>query len=354
MITGRTYSIMNVYLDTTGSCTNKCYMCPGRAAKIHNNPMPDSVFDIVIERLKEYQFKGNLHFYGQNEPFTDSKIFERVYFARESLPEAKLHMISNFTVINEDQMDKLAVLPLDRLVNSIYALDADSYLKICQKPNFNRAISNQVLFVKKWAKKKTYPFNVFLLDTEYNRHDNDFIQYFLEILPVTKTVYTSLFSSRHVLPRKVNMANFGLSLYQNLLVTGGGKVSICNHDHDCDLSPGNIKDMELAEIVNGPQARALRRGMLFAGGGTFCSVCDWANEHKLLFFLLPHDSFRKKILAKYSLDNGFNKKTFRTIAENSADDIDKKMDFFTRTFPDNHDVSQIISTLRKDFLERQY
>ena len=104
MLAGKTPKLLNVYINTSGACTNRCYMCPGRAAKTCNKPMSDPVFSTVMQRLSEYDFEGHLHFYGQNEPLTDPQIFERIQYARQRLPKASLHMISNFTVLSDSML----------------------------------------------------------------------------------------------------------------------------------------------------------------------------------------------------------------------------------------------------------
>ena len=354
MLTGKTPKLLNVYINTSGACTNRCYMCPGRAAKTHNKPMSDSVFSTVVQRLAEYDFDGNLHFYGQNEPLTDPNIFKRIQYAKQRLPKTSLHMISNFTILSDSMLEKLLQMPLDRLVNSIYALDAESYEKICGRPNYIKAITNQVKFIKRWSRKKKYPFLVFLIDSEHNRSDQKFMEWFLRKLPVTKTERSPLFHTRNVLPRESSHHNFGICLFQNMLINGEGNTSICPFDHDCEMFSGNILHMGIPEIMNSRDARRIRCNILYKKGSRypdFCSVCDYANENKMLYFFLPQDKIRRKIQAAAGFDNGFSQKQFRTVSVNSDSKIMKKQVWFDHIFADETHIPETIALCREKFVK---
>jgi MoaA/NifB/PqqE/SkfB family radical SAM enzyme len=354
MLAGKTPNLLNVYINTSGVCTNRCYMCPGRAAKTRNKPMSDTVFSTVMQRLSEYDFDGNLHFYGQNEPLTDPCIFDRIQEARKLLPRASLHMISNFTILSDSMLEKLLHMPLDRLVNSIYALDAESYEKICGRPNYNKAITNQVKFIKRWSRIKKYPFLVFLIDSEHNRSDQKFMEWFLRQLPVSKTERSPMFHTRNVLPRERNHQNFGICLFQNLLINGEGNTSICPFDHDCEMICGNIRQMGIHEIINSCDAKRIRCNIMHKKGSQypdFCSVCDYANENKMLYFFLPQDQTRRKVQAAAGFDNGFSQKQFRTVSVNSDSEIMKKQVWFDRMFADEAHIPETIALCREKFIK---
>ena len=85
MLLGKIYALDFVYLDTTGACTNRCYMCPARIAVTKRNYMSDEVFEKVIDELVKNNYSGGLHFYGQDEPLLDKNLFERIDFAHERL-----------------------------------------------------------------------------------------------------------------------------------------------------------------------------------------------------------------------------------------------------------------------------
>lgn len=357
--TGRSIGLDAAVVETSGACTNRCYMCPGRASKGVRKYMSASVFTKFLDQLAQMDFAGELYLFGQNEPLLDKRIFDRVREAAERLPKAKLLFITNFTYCTPEMTEELISLPLSRLTTSLYALTAKDYEAICGKDNFDRVIPNLVRFAKKWNDNRPYLFTVNLIKSPYNSHDKEFIDYFLNTIPCSGTARFPVLRQRGVIQKKFAKWVFTKCLYNTVKVTDNGKMTLCSFDADAEMYIGHINDVSIDSAYDSEQARKIRKSIFYKCGGkkykNFCPVCDYADEHKILYFLLPFgESFRKKLYKKI----GFNKDHFEQWGKlfkhwNSPQEIIKRSEHFERIFPNNGEdrVAQLEAFRRSFFAE---
>ena len=284
ILLGKSLIIESVIIETTGACTNRCYMCLGRSGIKKRKYIPDDIFEKVINRLSDFNYSGQIYFFGQNEPILDKNIFERLNYASKKLPNARIIFISNFTFLNDEVIKKLLDAPISRLTNSIYALDSTSYQKICGRDNFNSAVTNLINFSKEWAKKKPYDFTIYCIKSEYNKHDIDFIEYLLDKFPCSAGVQTYMLNTRNIIKRSNNPWFFSPFLYSTIKITGDGDMPICSFDPDSKLLVGNIINDNLKEAINNNIAIKIRNDIFYGRtdiGNEFCNVFDSAQEHKM-------------------------------------------------------------------------
>ncbi|MEI7474092.1 MAG: radical SAM protein [bacterium] len=357
---GKSTDIKGIYIDTMGTCTNKCYMCPARAGKKKNKYMSDELFNKVIQGLKNYNYKKPINLYGQDEPFLDPKIFDRLLHAKKELPTSEMILISNFSVLNDEKIDKLLEMPLNRLTNSIFALDAETYEKVCGSKNFERAFINLIKFCKKWSKTSPFYFSLHYIKTPYNKHDMKFIKYFLTLMPVSTTVETKLINLRGILHKNGSPWKFDTCLFNGpLKVTANGELSQCMCDHDSDYTIGNINDSDLTDIINSKRARKTRLDLLFGKDkkmNEFCSVCDFAVENKFLYFLIPNYRLRHFIANRLGLEKGMTYyMDTDVILPNSKEEIQAKLEIFNTIFKDGDEANWLnsLATLRNDFSQKR-
>jgi len=276
----------NISIETTSYCTNRCYMCPARKRTIKQGLMSDKTFEKIIKELAEYNYSGLLHLYAQGEPLLDKKLFERIEYTRKYLPNANIRLISNFVLLNDEIIQKLLNAPLNSLVISVYALDKETYKKICGRDHFDKVIVNLIQFCKEWAKKQPYMFSVFLIDSEYNEHDADFIQQFLEKLPCSEVARMPVYKIPGIAKRESKPLFFCLNIFSTLKIDINGDMSFCVTDVNSEMKIGNVKNDSLFSCFNSVEAKGLRKKLLFERNNK-CDYCDFAGEHKILYFLLP-------------------------------------------------------------------
>ena len=289
ILMGLSYGLNIVHIETTGSCTNRCYMCPSRAGKKKRKYMSDYIFEKVIDELSSQKFSKTIFFEGQNEPLLDKRLFERIDFARKKLPNAEFILMSNFTFLPDGSMEKLLNSPIDRLVTDVYALDKEEYKKICGTENAEKVIKNIEKFSKRWAEIKPYEFNLYTFENRYNRESLENIKRFMEGIPCSNRIFYFEFANRNVVPKKRNNWFFDLDLFSAIMIRGNGDVSPCVFDCNSEMKIGNVVKDNIYDLLNNKKARKIRRELFYNGKKwqDYCAVCDAATEHKILYFLLP-------------------------------------------------------------------
>ena len=120
-----------VNLETVNRCNSTCEFC---TANIHAEKrpymrMPDELYYSIIDQLQEWNYKGHLTLYGNNEPWLDKRIVEFHRYAREKLPDAFIFMSTNGLLLDIDKVR--AIVPyVDQLVINNYCLDMKMHKNI--------------------------------------------------------------------------------------------------------------------------------------------------------------------------------------------------------------------------------
>lgn len=116
----------HVEIETINRCNGICSFCPinclidSREKKI----MPENLFYKIIDELAELDYLGRLALFSNNEPLLDNRIIEFHKYARQKLPNARMHLYTNGTLLNFEKF--LALLEvLDELIIDNYQQDLE-------------------------------------------------------------------------------------------------------------------------------------------------------------------------------------------------------------------------------------
>lgn len=113
-----------VNLETVNRCNSTCEFCTANihAEKRPYMKMPDELYYSIIDQLAEWDYKGHLTLYGNNEPWLDKRIVEFHKYAREKLPDTFIFMSTNGLLLDVDKVK--AIVPyVDQLIINNYCLD---------------------------------------------------------------------------------------------------------------------------------------------------------------------------------------------------------------------------------------
>lgn len=113
-----------VNLETINRCNSTCEFCTANkhAEKRPYKRMEDSLFYSIIDQLHDWNYKGHLTMYGNNEPWLDTRIVEFHKYAREKLPDSYIFMSTNGLLLNVDKVK--AIVPyVNQLIINNYCLD---------------------------------------------------------------------------------------------------------------------------------------------------------------------------------------------------------------------------------------
>jgi len=238
-----------IELETINRCNSKCQFCPVNAT-VPQRPkkyMSNELFHKIINELKTMNFVGQICMFSANEPFLDPNIIDRIKFAKINLPNAKMNITSNGSMLN-----------LKKFLASIDYIDE--------------------LIINNY-------------DTERKVHDNlwDIVNYckehpeksYQEKVQIRVRRVDEILSSRagKAPNRKefFDVSRHSCALpFQQIIVSPDGKVKLCSNDTLGDCILGDVNTESLVDIWYGEKFNNVRE-KLFKGRETFdiCSKCDF-------------------------------------------------------------------------------
>lgn len=113
-----------VNLETINRCNSTCEFCTANknAEKRPYMRMSDEMFYSIIDQLRDWNYKGHVTMYGNNEPWLDTRIVEFHKYAREQLPDCYIFMSTNGLLLDVKKV-KSIVPYVDQLIINNYCLD---------------------------------------------------------------------------------------------------------------------------------------------------------------------------------------------------------------------------------------
>lgn len=236
-----------IEIETINRCNGGCSFCPvskqndTRDLKI----MKRSLFVKIIDELAAINYSGRLALFSNNEPFLDESIIEKHRYARKKLPNARMYLFTNGTLLTLDKFR--SILPyLDELIIDNYQQDlkliknCEEIAKYCDK---NKVLKEKVTIVLRKPKEKLT-----------NRGGD----------APNRTDLVSFPEARCVLP------------FEQMIVRPDGKVSLCCND---PLGKNTLADLTKENIVDAwynDRFQTVRK-CLFKGGRKewgHCIYCD--------------------------------------------------------------------------------
>ena len=125
-----------VELSTSGTCNRTCVFCP-RSDPTYPDVeefMPLGLTEKLSTQLAAVEFSGLVIFSGFVEPLLDKKLYEHVALFRNQLPTARIEIVTNGDVLNEERLGRLFTSGLSTLSISVYdgKEDADRFENMCR------------------------------------------------------------------------------------------------------------------------------------------------------------------------------------------------------------------------------
>lgn len=239
----------HIEIETINRCNGTCDFCPVSAGHDIREKavMSEDLFKSIIEQLADMNYSGRLATFSNNEPFLDQRIVVFNKFAREKLPNARIHLFTNGSLLTIEKF--IEIIPyLDEMI-------IDNY--------------NQKL--------------------EMNKNPQRIYEY-CEVHPELKEKVTIVMrKEREILttrggdaPNRINKKSYGdikcVLPYLQMIIRPDGKVSLCCNDPYGKVTLGDVTEQSIRDIWFGEGFNSIRKRLNEGRSGLeYCKYCDTFN-----------------------------------------------------------------------------
>jgi radical SAM protein with 4Fe4S-binding SPASM domain len=242
-----------IEISESGMCNRTCSFCPRSDPNYpHKNEFISSeLHKKLCDELATVNYKGLIIYSGFVEPMLDKNIYNLVRYAKKTLPNSRIEMISNGDVLNESRLSKLYESGLDRLQISLYDGEEQhaAYTKLGKKLKLKN--DRYVLRARYLPEEKNFGITLsnrggMLENAEY------------KIAPVKKK-----------LNKKCFYPSYKFFLDYN------GDVLMCSHDWGKKNILGNLKKEKFIDIWLSQKTKEARKKLNIGDRSLSpCNVCD--------------------------------------------------------------------------------
>lgn len=257
-----------VVVEPSDVCNLKCPFCfrTQRGNTRDQHYLTPEIFTAFIKRNRRYLTHVQFGMWG--EPLTNKWLPELVKIAADA--GNTVYLVSNTTLMTDTIIEALGEAGVRQFTLSFDSID-DEYETLRGVPFTEaRAKLDMVL-----AHKRRFGYRVIISAVGVNeKYSNEDYRRVFDIPGVDYINIQPLYSVNGN-----NTGGFGGPCYRawhTAAVYSDGDVSFCAFDQDKQLKIGNIRDGSLAEIVNGDQARVIRKGFV---EGRFCALCQGCDPY---------------------------------------------------------------------------
>ncbi len=266
---GRTPLFDSAFFEVRTRCNGICPFCP---ASVGRDPRPDlkmerSLFIKVLDELAEMGFNGRVAFHSNTEPLIFKDLTEFVGIAREKLPQAYLHILTNGRALTAQKAEELFRAGMTDLTVNIYNDDLRAELPRAIQEVLTRVIpalfEPDQIMVSGFGPKQDHPGG----PARYvviRRLQNEVLDNRAGYAP-----------NKLVPDRKPR--GFCQYPFTQFIVTADGRVGQCCNDFTIDEPMGDVSRQGVMEIWEGGPFRELRQELL-AGrreNHRLCRECDY-------------------------------------------------------------------------------
>lgn len=234
-----------IEIETINRCNGKCSFCPVNA----NEPqrpyakMKQELFEKIINELEDAGYAGMLSLFSNNEPFLDERIIQMHKFAREHVPNARIVLYSNGTLLTKEKVEEI-VPYLDKFVVDNYSDTYEMSDEMCRIKEFvgsNESVASKVMIEMRKQNE--------VLTSRGGAAPNK---------------HQASIDAKCILP------------FQQFVIRPDGKISLCCNDALGKYTLGDCNTQSILEIWNSDQYQSIRQNMVLYGRKSLdlCEYCD--------------------------------------------------------------------------------
>lgn len=236
----------HIEIETVNRCNGTCSFCP---VNRNDDPRPKAVmtqelFESIVDQLAALDYSGRFTTFSNNEPLLDDRIIEFNEYARRKLPNARMHLFTNGTLLTLDKFIALTEV-LDELI-------IDNY-------------QQELKLIKPCARI-----------AEYCEEHPELKKKVTIVLRKPQEILTSRGGTA---PNRKMLLEYGedrcVLPFKQMIVRPDGKVSLCCNDAIGRYTLGDLSKEKLKDVWYGAAFQEVRR-CLYEGRKKWgsCRYCD--------------------------------------------------------------------------------
>lgn len=239
----------HIEVETINRCNGICSFCPVNCKVDPREKaiMSVELFESIVAQLEEINYSGRFTTFSNNEPLMDSRIIDFNYYARKHLPNARMHLYTNGTLMTMDKF-KALVEVLDELIIDNYHQELE-LIKPCRE-------------IK-----------------EYCEEHPELKEKVTIVLRKPNEILTSRGGDA---PNRDELKEYGkdrcILPFKQIIVRPTGQISLCCNDAIGRYTLGDLNKEKLLDIWYGPRFQMVRQ-CLYEGRENWgnCKYCDTFN-----------------------------------------------------------------------------
>lgn len=240
----------SIEIETINRCNGICPFCPVNRNSDKRKPlrMEEGLLEKILDDLKAENYSGKISLFSNNEPFLDQRMPVLLQKAKEKLPDARLCLYTNGTLLHID-MFKECMVYLDEFV-------IDNYN---DKLELNDISKDILLFLK----------------TDKGKEILEKKKIQIHLRKINEVLTTRGGNSPN--NRKRKSLNIGCTLpFSQMIVRPDGKLSLCCNDAYGEMTLGDLSKTNIMSAWNGNKYKELRKQMMDQGRkcSPLCLYCD--------------------------------------------------------------------------------
>ena len=238
-----------VNIETINRCNSTCAFC---TANVHAEKRPfmkisDELYRSIIDQLADWNYRGHLTLYGNNEPLLDTRIVELHKYAREKLPESFIFMSTNGLILTLDKVREI-------------------------QPYVNQIIINN------YSNEMKLHDNIQEIYDYVKGHPDEFsdVEIIIQMRYLQEVLTNRAGSAPNKQATEKVITQTCLLPFTDLWITPNGKVGLCCCDNLEVTDYGDLNTTPLKEIWEGKKLMAARRAIAQGRQNLpFCKHCDF-------------------------------------------------------------------------------
>jgi radical SAM protein with 4Fe4S-binding SPASM domain len=257
----------NVIIESSNFCNAKCIMCPHSTMNRPRLIMNEDTFNLVLRRLtNENIYPTAFLFNGFGEPMTDTKLISRINTVKKLFPNSTIKIYSNFGIATPASIKQILRSGLDEINISFNGYDSKNYQETMKIDYFKTLKNIKELLKLRMRYKSNLKIRISMTLVKQNEKKiKSFLKYWtpkVDSVSVNK-VHTYNQSVPDTSSKfKINFKKIAFPckyIFNTIVITNKGDISLCCLDYEARHTYGNIKDKTILDIFYSPAFENVRK-----------------------------------------------------------------------------------------------